>query len=80
MYVDGINEKERVSSLDIPMDQGEIDTQEISYNAGDASLENSKVASNKTYLYLMIGSIVVLFASCIGVLFLLHSSNDTYEN
>ena len=80
MYVDGINDKERVSSLSIPMDKGEIDTEEISYNAGDASLENSKVTSNKTYLYLIIGSFVVLFASCIGVLILLHSSNDTYEN
>ena len=79
MYVDGINDKERVSSIDIPMGNGEIDTQEISYNAGDASIENTKVASNKVYLYLIIGSFVVLFASCIGVLFLLKSSNDTYE-
>lgn len=80
MYVDGINKKERVSSIDIPMGNGEIDTQEISYNAGDASIENNKVASSKVYLYLIIGSFVVLLGSCIGVLFLLKSSNDTYEN
>ena len=80
MYVDGINNKERVSSIAVPMENGQIDTQEISYNAGDASIENTKVASSKTYLYLIIGSFVVLLGSCIGVLFLLRSSNDTYEN
>lgn len=80
MYVDGINEKQRVSSIDIPMNSGEIDTQEISYNQGDASIENKKVASSKVYLYLIIGSFVVLFGSCIAVLLLLRSSNDTYEN
>ena len=80
LYVDGINEKERVASVDVPMDNGIIDTQEISYNQGDASIENSKVSSSKLYLYLIIGSFVVLLGSCIGVLFLLHSPYDTYEN
>jgi hypothetical protein len=80
MYVDGINEKERVASIEVPMDNGVIDTQEISYNQGDASIENSKVSSSKLYLYLIIGSFIVLLGSCIAVLFLLHSPYDTYEN
>ena len=80
MYVDGINEKERVASVQLPMDNGIVDTQEISYNQGDASIENSKVSSSKLYLYLIIGSFVVLLGSCIAVLFLLHSPYDSYEN
>jgi hypothetical protein len=80
MYVDGIKEKERVASIEVPMDNGVIDTQEISYNQGDASIENSKVSSSKLYLYLIIGSFIVLLGSCIAVLFLLHSPYDTYEN
>ena len=80
LYVDGVNGKKRVAALDIPLKEGEqLRKTIISYQAGDASIEDDGTHYGKVYVYLIIISLILVLASSIGVVLLLSGADDEEE-
>ena len=80
LYVDGVNGKKRVSSLLVPLqERAEVEKTIISYQAGDASIEDDGSHYGKVYVYLIIISLVLVVVSSIGVVLLLSGAEDEEE-
>ena len=80
LYVDGVNGKKRVCSLLIPLqDNQQVEETVISYQAGDASIEDDGSYYGKVYVYLIIISLVLVIASSIGVVLLLTGVEEEDE-
>ena len=80
LYVDGVNGKKRVAALDIPLQEGDqLQKTIISYQAGDASIEDDGTHYGKVYVYLIIISLLLVVASSIGVVLLLSGADDEEE-
>ena len=80
LYVDGVNGKKRVCSLLIPLqDNQQVEETVISYQAGDASIEDDGSYYGKVYVYLIIISLVLVIASSIGVVLLLTGIEEEDE-
>ena len=80
LYVDGVNGKKRVSSLLVPLqERAEVEKTIISYQAGDASIEDDGSHYGKVYVYLIIVSLVLVVAASIGVVLLLSGAEDEEE-
>ncbi len=80
LYVDGVNGKKRVASLLIPLQDGQqVEKTIISYQAGDASIEDDGTHYGKVYVYLIIISLILVVAASIGVVLLLSGAEEEDE-
>ena len=81
LYVDGVNGKKRVASLLVPLQENQqVEKTIISYQAGDASIEDDGTHYGKVYVYLIIVSLILVVASSIGVVLLLSGADEEEDD